>query len=59
MPVNGDGELLFKPGDVEKFGAKNAAALTRVFVVAQRLAGLSGEDVEELAKNSSSGPAES
>lgn len=50
--VDEKGEKMFKPSDVEAVGAKNAQALDRVFAVAQRLAGLSARDVEELAKNS-------
>ena len=54
--VNEKGEQLFEASDVEKVGDKNAAALCRVFDVAKRLAGISDDDVEELAKNSLSGP---
>ena len=46
------GTLLFSEGDVAALGAKNAAALDRVFEVAQRLSGLRGKDVEEKLKNS-------
>jgi len=46
------GTLLFSEGDVAALGAKNAAALDRVFDVAQRLSGLRGKDVEEKLKNS-------
>ncbi len=45
------GNRLFDDGDVEALGAKSAAALARVFTVAQRLNALSGSDVEELEKN--------
>ncbi len=47
-------ERLFSDADVEALGKKSAAALDRVFSVAQRLSGVSDEDVEELAKNSES-----
>ncbi len=57
--VDKDGNQLFQRGDEKKLGEKSGAALSKVAVVAQRLAGLSSMDVEELAKNSSSGPAES
>jgi len=50
-----DGERLFGAGDVRALGNKSAAALERVFKVAQRLSGISDEDVEELEKNSSDG----
>lgn len=56
--VDGNGERLFDDGDVLALGRKSAAALARVFEVAQRLAGLTAEDVEELAKNSGSDQSE-
>lgn len=39
---------IFTDDDVEWVGTKSAAALQRVYAVAQRLSGLSNEDVEEL-----------
>lgn len=39
---------LFTLVDIEPLGRKSAAALQRVYAVAQRLSGLSNEDVEEL-----------
>ena len=54
--VDEKGKRLFGAEDVDAVGAKNAAALDRVFDVAKRLAGISDKDVKELAKNSSSGP---
>jgi len=48
---NEDGSRVFGDGDVEALGAKSAAALDRLFEVAQRLSGLSDKDVEELEKN--------
>ncbi len=45
------GERLFQEEDTFPLGSKSAAALDRVFAVAQRLNGLRAEDVEELAKN--------
>lgn len=53
-----EGNRLFSDADVEELGKKSAAALTRVFEVAQRLSGLSQEDVEELGKPSEDGPNE-
>lgn len=50
--VNEDGKRLFNQADVIELGQKSAAALQRVFNVAQRLSGLSEEDIEELTKNS-------
>jgi len=46
-----DGTRLFEAKDVDALGKKSAAALDRIFSVAQKLNGLSGEDVEELAGN--------
>jgi hypothetical protein len=45
-----DGKRLFSEADVRELGGKNAAAVQRVFVVAQRLAGLSDDDVAELVE---------
>lgn len=53
--VDESGQQVFRAGDVEALGAKSAAALSRVFDAAQRLSGLSDDDVEELEKNSRSG----
>ncbi|MFQ5626657.1 MAG: hypothetical protein ACE5FM_08405 [Methyloligellaceae bacterium] len=53
--VDADGKCIVSPAKVEALGGKSAAALDRVFTVAMRLNGLSGEDVEELAGNSESG----
>lgn len=52
------GEPLFALEDILALGKKNAAALDRVFEVAQRLSGISDADVEELAKNSGTAPSE-
>jgi hypothetical protein len=53
--VDEEGVRLFSDGDVTALGAKSAAALQRVFKVAQELSGLTDEDVEELAGNSEAG----
>jgi len=53
--VDEQGERVFRDGDVEELGQKSGAALQRVFQVAQRLSGLSNEDIEELTKNSEDG----
>jgi len=47
-----EGNRLFTDADVQALGRKSASALNRVFQVAQRLSGLTDEDVEELAGNS-------
>jgi len=49
---------LFTDADVQALGKKSAIALQRVFDVAQRLAGMSSDDVEELTKNSESEPSD-
>lgn len=49
--VDEDGKRVFSDEDAELLGRKSAAALNRVFEVAQRLSGLRPEDVEELAGN--------
>lgn len=52
--VDANGQRLFEESDVALLGKKSAAALKRVFDVAQRLSGLAAEDVEEMIKNSES-----
>jgi hypothetical protein len=52
--VDEAGLRIFSDLDVEALGAKSAAALDRVFDVAQRLSGISDDDLEELEKNSES-----
>ena len=54
--IDETGQRLFTDEEVDLLGAKSGAALDRVFAVAQKLNGLSGTDVEELAKNSSGVP---
>ena len=54
--VGDDGERVFGDGDAIALGAKSAAALDRVFGAAQKLNGLSADDVEELAGNSEAAP---
>jgi hypothetical protein len=49
--VNEDGDRIFGDEDVDALGEKSAAALDRVFAVAQRLSGLADEDVDALTKN--------
>lgn len=49
--VDENGQRLFDDDDAQLLGKKSAAALNRVFEVAQRLSGLTQEDVEELEKN--------
>lgn len=51
--VDENGERLFQEEDTFPLGGKSAAALDRIFTVAQRLNGLRDADVEELAGESS------
>lgn len=53
--VDENGEQIFGEEDTFPLGGKSAAALDRIFTVAQRLNGLRDQDVEELAKNSLAG----
>jgi hypothetical protein len=48
-----EGNALFQATDAEWLNEKSARAIDQIFQVAQRLAGLSAEDVEELVGNSS------
>ena len=54
--VDEDGNLLFSPDDVAVLGEKSAAALDQLFAAAQRLAGISRDDLGEMVKNSEAGP---
>lgn len=54
--VDEQGNRIFSEADVDALGQKSAAALDRIFRVAQRLSGLTDEDVEELTGNSLSIP---
>lgn len=48
---NENKERLFSEKDIVALSGKNAAALQRIFDVAQRLSGLTNEDADELLKN--------
>lgn len=56
--VDGEGKPLFQPADIAKLGEKSSAALSKAAAVAQRLSGMSTDDIKDLAKNSSGGPAD-
>ncbi len=56
--VDEDGKQVFSDEDLAALGAKSAAALTRVYEVAQRLSGITEEDVDELTKNSLTAPSD-
>ena len=47
-----EGSSIFSDTDITALGKTSAAALERVFSVAQRLAGMSKQDVEDLTGNS-------
>ena len=47
--VDEKNKRIFTDTDVAALGAKSAAALDKVFEVAQRLSGISDDDVEEMA----------
>lgn len=49
--VDEQGNRLFSDDDIKALGKKSAAALDRVFQVAQRLSGLQPGAVEEMVKN--------
>ena len=50
--VDEAGNRLFGDGDIAFLGEKSAAAIDLLYGVASRLSGISGDDEEELAKNS-------
>lgn len=52
----GDPTPIFKREDEAQLGTKSSAALDRIFDVAQRLAGIRDEDLEELLGNSEAAP---
>jgi hypothetical protein len=54
--VDEQGNQLFGPDEVDHLAKKSAAAIERVFQVAQRLNGLAPGDVEGAVKNSAPGP---
>lgn len=56
--VDENGERLFSTGDIQALGKKSSSALQRVCEVAQRLSGLTQEDLEDMSKNSESGQPE-
>jgi hypothetical protein len=50
--VNEQGTRLFNDGDADVLGQLPAAALNRIYEAAQRVNGISDEDVDELGKSS-------
>jgi hypothetical protein len=53
--VDKDGNQLFSKDDVLALGEKNAKPLDRLFSEAQKLSGITKDDVEEMVKNSGTG----
>ena len=53
--VDAQGKRVFSDADVEALGKKSGQELSRIYKVAQRLSGMSDEDVEGLVKNFDSG----
>jgi len=49
--IDESGTLLFSVADIAELGNKNASAMDRIFEVAQKLSGLTEEDLDELEKN--------
>ena len=49
--VDDDGSRLFTDGDATELGEHSGAAIDRVYAVAARLSGLSGDDQEEMARD--------
>lgn len=57
--IDDKGVRLFTDAQVETLGKKNATVLDRLFAIAQRLSGLSKDDVEKLAGKSEPAPSAS
>ena len=56
--VDKEGKRVFLDGEAIKLGQKSSKAITKLYEIAQRLSGLTDDDVEELVKNSESGQAD-
>jgi len=57
--IDEKGDRLFRSKEVDALGRKSATALDRVFKVAQKLNGMTPEDIDELVKNSDGGQIDS
>ena len=55
---NDDGSKIFSPGQIEQIGQRSAIVVERLVDVALRLSGVTGTDLEKIAKNSESAPEE-
>lgn len=56
--VDIEGKRVFADADIEALSKKSGLALNRVYEVAQRLSGITQEDVDELTKNSETAQSE-
>jgi hypothetical protein len=56
--VDENGKRLFTTEDINALGKKSAAAIQRIFKVAQRLSGLADDEVEELVEGFEPGPSD-
>lgn len=56
--VDENNQRMFTDADIQALSGKSAAALNRVYEVAQRLSGITQEDVDELTKNSEAAQSE-
>jgi hypothetical protein len=54
-----EGVLLLQDSDVDAVGSQPAAVIERIVEAAQKVCGMSNDDVEDLAKNSDETPADS
>ena len=54
--IDDDGDRVFSDEDTIELGKTSAVAVNRIFEVAQRLSGLTNEDVEELASGLGTAP---
>ncbi|MEU1736458.1 hypothetical protein [Streptosporangium sp. NPDC020145] len=54
--IDEDGAPLFEPKDLLKLSSKSAVALQRLFAVAQKLNGLTDDDMRELVEDFSDDP---
>lgn len=54
--VDADGNRVFGAADAEALGQKSSLVMDRLFWIVVRLSALKQQDVEDLAKNSTSGP---
>ncbi|MEV4093785.1 hypothetical protein [Streptosporangium saharense] len=57
--IDEDGAPLFEPKDLLKLSSKSAVALQRLFAVAQKLNGLTDDDMRELVEDFSDDPSAS